>query len=278
MKKIGWIAALACAASLFAGTAYAAGTMSQTAGENLQYAVADVSTVADSRPSGCTDSRRFDMDHYDENDDTLRTISVSASKSIKVVPDMAQFAFGVTNTDKDATKAQKANTKAVNDVIDTLKKFGVSEKSITTSGYSMYPQYDYSGDTRKLTGYEVRTTLTVNDQTVEDAGTIITKCVEAGINDIDYINFLCTDYDDVYLEALAEATKTAYDKADVIAKASGMRIANVVSVSEGYQDTSASYRSSSAMTANLAEGTADLSVMAGETEITANVTAIYEMK
>lgn len=251
MKRLGWIAALTCAAVLFAGTAYAAASH--------------------------TGGRRFDMDHYDE-DDTLRTINVSASKSIKVVPDMAQFAFGVTNTDKDATKAQKANTEAVNDVIDTLKELGVNEKSITTSGYSMYPQYDYSKDKRELTGYEVRTTLTINDQTVEDAGAIITKCVEAGINDIDYINFLCTDYDDVYLEALAEATKAAYDKADVIAKASGMCIANVVSISEGYQDTSASYRSNSAMGVGLAAAKEDLSVMAGETEITANVTATYEMK
>lgn len=45
-----------------------------------------------------------------------------------------------------ADKAQSENAKAVKKVIAQLTENGVAEKSIRTTYYSMYPEYDYSGD------------------------------------------------------------------------------------------------------------------------------------
>ncbi len=282
MRRIGRAAlVLACAAFLCTGTAWAAGAAS---GSSLNF---KTESRTDSKAEGKTDSkagsktdpgadvRSFDFE--DKQDDTVRTITVSASKSVKLVPDMAQFAFGVTNTDKDAAKAQKANTKAINDIISKLKKLGVDEKSITTSNYSMYPQYDYSNNKQELTGYQVRTTLTVKDQTIGDAGTIIAQCVDAGINDIDYINFLCSGYDDAYQEALAEAVKATKTKAETMAKAAGKKLGDVINIAEGYQDISASY-SNKASGSGMMAAAEDLSFMAGESEISANVTVTYEIR
>ena len=292
MIKIRWaVVSLVCAAALCTGTAWAAGASSGSSlngnAESRTYAKLDNETdkktdnktdskISDNRTDPNADIRRFDFEEKQEDDGTVRTITVSASKSVKVVPDMAQFAFGVTNTDKDAAKAQKANTKAINDVISKLKKLGVDEKSITTSNYSMYPQYDYSNNKQELTGYQVRTTLTVRDQTIEDAGNIIAQCVDAGINDIDYINFLCSGYDDAYQEALAEAVKATQAKAEAMAKAAGKKLGDVITITEGYQDTSSSYTNrASGSTMMAAE---DLSFMAGESEISANVTVTYEIR
>lgn len=288
MMKIRWaVVSLVCAAALCTGTAWAAGASSgsnlNSHAESRAYGKLDNETdnktdskISDNKTDSNVDSRRFDFEDRQEDDDTVRTITVSASKSVKVVPDMAQFAFGVTNTDKDAAKAQKANTKAINDVISKLKKLGVDEKSITTSNYSMYPQYDYSNNKQELTGYQVRTTLTVRDQTIEDAGNIIAQCVDAGINDIDYINFLCSGYDDAYQEALGEAVKATQTKAEAMAKAAGKKLGDVITITEGYQDTSSSYTNrASGSTMMAAE---DLSFMAGESEISANVTVTYEIR
>ncbi len=275
MIKIRWaVVSLVCAAALCTGTAWAAGASS---GSNLNsHAQSRAYGKLDNKTDPNADIRRFDFEEKQEDNDTVRTITVSASKSVKVVPDMAQFAFGVTNTDKDAAKAQKANTKAINDVISKLKKLGVDEKSITTSNYSMYPQYDYSNNKQELTGYQVCTTLTVRDQTIEDAGNIIAQCVDAGINDIDYINFLCSGYDDAYQEALSEAVKATQTKAETMAKAAGKKLGDVITITEGYQDTSSSYTNKASGSTMMAAE--DLSFMAGESEISANVTVTYEIR
>ena len=216
---------------------------------------------------------------FDKDIDDMREVTVCGSGSVKMVPDMAEFVFGVTSTDKDAAWAQKKNSESVDKVIAKLKELGVDEKSITTSGYSIYPQYDYSSDKQELSGYEVRTTLTVKDQKIDEAGTIISECVKAGINDFDYINFLCSDYEDAYQEALTQAVKAARKKAEVLAAAAGMKLGDVIMMTEGYQDTSASYtRTNGTAAMALDASAADMTLMAGESEISATVTVVYEMK
>jgi uncharacterized protein len=216
---------------------------------------------------------------FDKDIDDMREVTVCGSGSVKVVPDMAEFVFGVTSTDKDAAWAQKKNAESIDKVIAKLEELGVDEKSITTSGYSIYPQYDYSSDKQELTGYEVRTTLTVKDQKIEAAGKIISECVEAGINDFDYINFLSSEYEEAYQEALTQAVKAARKKAEVLAAAAGMKLGDVIMMTEGYQDTSASYtRTKGTAAMALDASAADMSLMAGESEISATVTVAYEMR
>ena len=224
------------------------------------------------------DGKPEDGYDWEEDIDDVRTVTVSGTGSVKIVPDMAEFAFGVTSTDKDASWAQKKNSEAVDTVIAKLMELGVEENSIMTTGYSIYPQYDYSSDTRELTGYEVRTTLTVKDQKINESGTIIAECVKAGVNDFDYINFLCSDYEDAYQEALTQAVKAARKKAETMAAAADMKLGSIVTMTEGYQDTSASYTKTSGTTAMTLNDTSDMSLMAGESEISAQVTVTYGIR
>ena len=71
-------------------------------------------------------------------------ITVSASSTVRLVPDKATVSFGVTTQEKTAELAQTKNTEAVDHVIEVLIGRGVEEKSIRTVNYYMYPQYDWS--------------------------------------------------------------------------------------------------------------------------------------
>ena len=211
-----------------------------------------------------------------------RTITVNASGTAKAVPDKAEISFGVTTQAATAEEAQKENAEKIDQVIAHLKERGVEETSIQTSSYNLYPEYDYNGKTPKITGYQVRTSLTVSDQEIEEAGDIVSECVSLGINDVDNFRFYASSYDEAYEDALKSAVSAAEKKAAVLAEASGGKLGSVLSLSEGYQNTAYRYaKANYAMTEEAAADSASgfgMAVMPGEASIEARVTVTFELR
>lgn len=208
------------------------------------------------------------------------TITVTASGTVHLVPDKAAVTFGVTTEASAADKAQSENTEKVNQVIAVLTERGVEEKSIRTANYNMYPRYSYESNTQRLIGYTVCTTLSIQDQSIDDVGKLLSDCVAAGINQVDSVSFLCSTYDAAYNDALTQAVDTARQKAEVLARAAGKTLGDAVTVTEGWQNTSARYARSANlyMEEAMAADSASISLMPGETEIAANVTVTFRMQ
>ena len=209
-------------------------------------------------------------------------VTVSASSTVRLAPDKATVSFGVTTQEQTAELAQSKNSEAVQNVIDVLTGRGVEEKSIRTTYYSMYPQYDWSdGGEQRIIGYNVTTSMSVQDQNIEDLGTLLSACVAAGITNIDNVSFLCSGYDEAYRQALAQAVADSRLKAEALAHAAGKTLGEPVTITEGWQDTSARYGQASGMAFSVeaAKDTAAAapSLQPGETEIVANVTVTYRM-
>lgn len=211
------------------------------------------------------------------------SINVQASSVRKVTPDVAKITFSITTELDTAEEAQVKNTEDTNKVIETLKQAGVPDNKIKTYNYNMYPRYDYvytegKSEQRVLMGYTVRNTLEVSGLEIDKVGSLITDCVQAGINDIDGIDYTCSTYDEVYNEVLGDAIEAARAKAEVIAASSGVKLGNVISVDEGWQDTSYRYVNNMAMKSasyDMAEASMDFGAMAGELEISANVNVSF---
>ncbi len=207
-------------------------------------------------------------------------ITVSATSTVRLVPDKATVSFGVTTQEETAEAAQEKNTEAVNKVMSVLTGRGIEDKSIRTDRYAMYPRYEWSekGEQR-LVGYVVTTSMSVRDQDIEDLGKLISACVEAGINNVDSVTFLCSGYDEAYSQALAQAVEAAREKAAAIAAAAGKKLGEPVSVAEGWQDASAKYGRDANMAFPMdeAENIAGPVLQPGETEINASVTVKYRM-
>lgn len=214
--------------------------------------------------------------------EAVSEITVSASGTVRLVPDKATVSFGVMTQEQTAELAQSMNSEAVKNVIEVLTGRGIEEKSIRTAYYSMYPQYDWSDGNQRITGYNVTTTLTVQDQNIEDLGTLFSACVAAGVNNVDSVRFLCSGYDEAYRQALAQAVAASKDKAEALAQAAGKTLGEPITVTEGWQDTSARYGLNAevplAMEKAAAQDVSGPSFQPGETEITANVTVTYGMK
>ena len=215
------------------------------------------------------------------NDGQTAGITVSASSSVRLTPDKATVSFGVTTQEASAELAQSKNSEAVKNVVAVLTGRGVEEKSIRTTRYNMYPQYDWSDyGEQRLVGYVVTTSMSVQDQDIEELGALLSACVAAGINDVDSVSFLCSGYDEAYRQALALAVEATRVKAETLAAAAGKTLGDPVSVVEGWQDSSARYGKNMAAPA-AAEAMMDAAApvfQPGETEITANVTVSYALR
>lgn len=249
------------------------------AGVILASALAGASVFA---LGGCTAESALNVRTVGSDSEVDSTLTVSAESSVKVVPDKAEIVFGVTTTETDAAVAEAENSEKVDAVLAALAGLSIDESNISTSGYSMDPVYDYDQTDEegnpKLTGYKVSTTLSVTGLEIDQAGSVITECVAAGVNDVQSVSFLASNYDEAYQQALAQAVADCRTKADIIAEASGMKVDKATNIDEGYQDLSAKYVNSGTTASYLrvaSDESSSRSFSAGELEITASVTIDY---
>lgn len=175
-------------------------------------------------------------------------ITVQSSETVKVVPDMAEIRLSVSTQEKDAKTCQEKNNEDLTRVIQFLKDFGINEESIQTSSYGMNPIYDWSSG-QTITGYEMETSLTVSDVTIDQTGTLLTACVDAGINNINRISYFSSQYDTCYQEALTKAMASAREKAQAMADAGGCTLGPVVHVEEYTDSQEARYNGYAKMAA-----------------------------
>lgn len=213
------------------------------------------------------------------------TVTVSGSHTLFITPDKAELHFGVTTTEKTAKKAQEKNTEQVDRIIGSLKEIGIKEKSIATNGFNIYPNYNYSDESgkEKIDGYTASTSLTVKDVQIDDAGRTISEAVAAGVTEVQYISYTCSNYDEEYENALTGAVEAARKKAEVLAKAEGRTVGSVSNITEGWQDTNARYTNDYKLASSEMEETAagadmGVTLMPQDSEITANVTVTYYLK
>ena len=128
------------------------------------------------------------------------------------------------------------------------------------------------------------TELIVSDIPIDDAGLIISKTVEAGVNGIDSVSYFSSDYDASYQEALKGAMEVAKAKAQALAEAGGRELAGVVRVEEfGYQPdvrySSYNRMASKAMAEETmaAAGDSGMAVMPGQVSVEAQVMVEYKV-
>ena len=211
----------------------------------------------------------------------VNQVTVTGKSTIPVVPDIAKMVFSVESQGVSAEDTQKENSEKINAVIEVLKAAGVDEKSIQTSDYSLYPQYDYNdGMGQRISGYQVSNTLSVTDLKMDQLGEIMTKCVQAGINNVRDITYSTSKFDETYKEAMQKAVEDAAQRAEALAKASGKELGEVKSLQEGYVDESTRYIQTGSMLNGLssAEKADNMVILPGQQDVHAEVSVTYTLK
>lgn len=164
----------------------------------------------------------------------LTRITVVGDAQTKIAPDTAVLTFSVVTQNNQALSAQQENARKSEAVKAAIEIAAANAKpEIKTSDYNLSPQQDYSGDVPKISGYEVKNTVTVSIADLSQTGTVIDAATKAGANSIEGIQFILKENSPAQGDALALASRQAMTKAEAIAQSLNGRIVRVVESIEG---------------------------------------------
>jgi len=206
------------------------------------------------------------------------TISVSGHGEVEATPDIATFTFSVVS-DKATVKAAQDGATAKQNAVDAyLKDAGIADKDIQTSGYSVYPQYDYNNGTQTLRAYEVRQSTTVKVRDVSKAGDVLAGVVGKGVTEVNGPTLTFDDPSAPQKDARAKAIADAKAKAEVLAQQLGVSIVRVTSFSEsgGGMPGPIPYAAKAAY--GMGGGDSSANISAGQNKVTDDVSITYEIK
>lgn len=163
----------------------------------------------------------------------LTKVSVTGDSIVQAQPDTAILTVSVVTQGRNALTAQQENANRSDAVVRALKNAAGAGAEIKTSGYSLQPMRVYKeGQPPTISGYEARNSVTVIMSDLTRVGAVIDATAQAGSNDVAGISFTLRKDRPARDQALAEATREALSKAQVIATALSGRLVRIVEVQE----------------------------------------------
>lgn len=228
------------------------------------------------------------------------TIMVSGTGEAYAIPDIATFSFSVVELGDTVKQAQEKADVKINKALSAVRDAGVEDKDIKTTGYSVYPKYEWSqrpcamevsssgisypcpAGKNILSGYEVNQTITVKVRDTEKVGDLVTRVGALSVSNISGVDFAVDDRDSIVAQAREEAIAEAKVKAKKLAKQLDVRLGRIVYYNENgnypiyYGMAEGKGGGADMMTSSVAPRAAELP--AGETKITSEITITYEIK
>jgi uncharacterized protein YggE len=172
-------------------------------------------------------------------DGSASGIAVSGRGEVFGTPDTLQMSFGVSVL-RPTVKQAVADAAALADqLISTLTSSGVATEDVQTANYSIYPEYDYSGDERNLVGYRVSNTVTAKIRDIDSAGSVIDAAVSGVGDEIQVlgVSFSIEDDEELISAARDAAWEAARSKAQQLADLAGLTLGKAVMISESVAGT-----------------------------------------
>lgn len=161
-------------------------------------------------------------------------LDVVAEGEATRVPDIATIRAGVVTQAPTAAAALAANATQMKSVLAALKAAGVADRDVQTATISLNPQYRYAENQPPvITGYQASNSVSVKFRDIARSGNILDALVKQGANQIDGPNLSIDQAEAAQDEARVDAVKRARARADLYARALGMRVDRMISLSEG---------------------------------------------
>jgi len=201
-------------------------------------------------------------------------VVTSGDGVVKATPDQAWITVTAESRAPSPREAQRRNADAMKPVQDRLRAAGIPADAITTTGYDLQPDWDYSNNRRTLRGYVARNTISVRIDAIDRVGELLDVVVSAGATGVDSIRFDVKDRERLEREALRLAVADARARAVAAAAGSGLALDRILRIEE--QGVSSPpvplFRSVEAKAA------AAPPIAAGELEVRAHVTVTTLLK
>jgi uncharacterized protein len=206
------------------------------------------------------------------------TLFVSGSATDKINTDLVTISIGVQSTNQSVTDALTSNSKIANGIIASLRDNGVKENEISTSQYTIQPNYNFteSGNSIK-TGFTVSNILTVQSSNFDNISSWIDSAVTAGANTINGVDFKVSDklLESAKNTLITQAIMNAKQNADIASSAIGSTIIGIKSISVNTGGFNPIPFSDQIMQKSFASGASSTPILPGEQEVSVTVQITY---
>ncbi|MBN9135524.1 SIMPL domain-containing protein [Phyllobacterium sp. SL163] len=218
-------------------------------------------------------------------DETPRPrITVTGEGEATAAPDMAIVSLVVLQEKPTAREALTANNETMAKVLDAMKKAGIAERDLQTSGFNIDPRYVYPDNKQgqppqapKIVGYAVSNSLSVRVRDLKKVGEILDQSVTLGVNQGGNLTFTNDKPETIVEEARKKAVANAIAKAKTLTAAAGVEVGKVIEISEQtFQPRPYGGAPRAKMMA--AEASDSVPVAAGENSYNVTVNVTFELK
>ena len=206
-----------------------------------------------------------------------RTITVTGIGEARGTPDIARVELGSETLAATVSGAREAANAAAHGMIEALKLAGVAPADIQSSHVSIQTQMEYpQGGPPRVTGYTAQNLLRVTLRDLSAAGAIIDSAVAAGGDHarLQGIQFSFAKPEVLATEARKRAIENARAHATTFAKAAGVKVGQVFSITE---ETNRGAERPMAFAAQRLEAKST-PLETGESAITVSVTVRFAIK
>jgi uncharacterized protein YggE len=210
------------------------------------------------------------------------TLFVSGTAFTKVKPDRVVISIGVETTNKTAKASLDANSESMNKIISALRNSGVKENEISTSSFTISPNYNYteSGTILNITGFTVTNSVQIDSSSLVNVSTWIDAAVASGANSINSIDFRISNkkLEDTKNILIKDAIANAEEKANIVSSALGLKVIEVKSITVGefdYIQPPQPFMEKRFDAAGAGAAAATTPILAGEQEISASVSIVF---
>lgn len=202
----------------------------------------------------------------------VRTLAMTGHGEVRAAPDMAQITAGVTTNAATAAQALAANNARMKAVFAALTKLGIPERNIQTANFSVSPQYaSANNQAPRLTGYQVNNDVSLRVEDITKLGGALDNLIAAGANQMNGISFSIREPAPLLEKARAAAIADARARAETYAKAAGVSLGPILSISENSAEAPPRpmYR--------MAVAEARVPIATGEQSVAADVQVVWEI-
>ena len=165
------------------------------------------------------------------------TVVVIGESETKQKNEVASFSAGVNVIKEKKEEAVDEVNKKINELIASIKDFGISSEDIKTQSMSVYQQqepiYSSAGYPGKNGQWVVNNTIEITLRDVSKTQELVDLLNKSGANNVYGPNFRIDETSDTEKGLVDSAIADAREKAEIIAKAAGRKLGKVVNVSEG---------------------------------------------
>ncbi len=161
-------------------------------------------------------------------------ITVVGRGETKISPDRANIQISVQTRAATAGAAGAANATRQRAVLDALRKLGLSDDQLSTTGYNVHPEYRYEPNRNPtIIGYSATNTVVAEVRDLAKVGSVIDAALGAGANLISSLNFYASNIQQARQAAITAAIQAARAEAEVGARAAQGQLGGLLELTIG---------------------------------------------